>query len=124
MIRHTTLLRNCIPALAALLFASPSMANDTDDSADRHAVAQFASCAKPMYPHAAIAAKREGTVTLSYHVGADGKVIDSKVKKSSGHTDLDESAKAAISKCTFAPGTKNGKPVKSWMNMQYVWTLK
>ncbi len=120
----TTPLASCLYALTALSLATPAMADDTQSSADKHAVAQFASCAKPMYPAAALAAKREGTVTLAYHVGADGKVIDSKVKKSSGHADLDDSARAAISKCTFQPGTKHGKPVKSWMNMQYVWTLK
>ncbi|MBC7684472.1 MAG: energy transducer TonB, partial [Bdellovibrionales bacterium] len=48
----------------------------------------------------------------------------SAVEKSSGHSDLDEAAREGISKCTFNPGMANGKPVRSAMQMKYIWTLK
>jgi TonB family protein len=109
MIRTTAL-------ITALLLAAPAMA--ADDTAD------FFSCAKPVWPQADLAAGNQGTVTLKFEIDADGKVLRSMVAKSSGHPALDEAAKEGITKCTFIPGTLNGKPVRSAMQMQYVWTLK
>lgn len=87
------------------------------------AVANFGSCAKPVWPAGAIAANKTGTVTLSFLIGADGKSKASKIVKSSGHGELDEAARTGIEKCTFKPGTLDGKPTEAWMMMQYVWTL-
>jgi hypothetical protein len=28
-----------------------------------------------------------------------------------------------IARCRFKPATEDGKPVQSWTNMQYIWTL-
>jgi bla regulator protein BlaR1 len=88
------------------------------------ALVDFTSCAKPVWPDGAIAAQRTGTVTLSFLVGADGKAKQSKVRKSSGHPDLDEASRTGIEKCTFKPATLAGKPVESITKMQYVWTLE
>jgi D-alanyl-D-alanine endopeptidase (penicillin-binding protein 7) len=88
------------------------------------AVVDFSSCSKPVWPEGAIAAQRTGTVTLSFLVGADGKAKQSKVRKSSGHPDLDEASRVGIEKCTFKPATKAGKPIEALTKMQYVWTLE
>ena len=88
------------------------------------AIVDFNSCAKPVYPEASIKAEETGTVELSFLVDASGKVSASKVLKTSGHAALDEAARVGIEKCTFKPATLAGKPVKSWLKMQYVWTLK
>lgn len=122
MIRTTTLLRAAVPALAALLFAAPASAHD--DGTDTVAVADFFSCDKPVWPQAAIAEGRTGTVTLMFEISAEGKVLRSMVAKSSGHADLDEAAREGISKCAFKPGTHDGKPATTGMRIQYVWTLK
>jgi bla regulator protein blaR1 len=106
--------------LAFAACATPALAADTDQPA----VADFNSCTKPMYPKAALAAKREGTVSIAFLIGTDGKTQDSKVAKSSGHADLDEAAREAIAKCRFSPAMKGGKTVTSWQPVQYVWTLK
>ena len=87
------------------------------------AVVSFASCAKPHYPQESRRYEQQGTVTLAFKIGADGKVEDSNVKKSSGFRLLDEAAREGISKCQFKPATQGGKPVPAWMNIQYVWTL-
>ncbi|MFS2006513.1 M56 family metallopeptidase [Duganella sp. CT11-25] len=87
------------------------------------AVVDFNTCAKPLWPEGAIAAQRTGTVTLSFVVGTDGKAKKSKVRKSSGHQDLDEAARTGIEKCTFKPATKAGKPIEATTMMQYVWLL-
>ena len=87
------------------------------------AVADFSTCEKPAYPKASQRNEETGTVTLSFLVGTDGRVIDSKVVKSSGFRDLDKAAVNGISKCVMKPGSVDGKPEQSWMQMQYVWTL-
>ncbi|MDQ1920597.1 M56 family metallopeptidase [Massilia pseudoviolaceinigra] len=87
-------------------------------------VADFSSCAKPVWPAASFKAGHTGTVTLAFKVGEDGRATSSRIDKSSGDALLDEAARAGIMKCRFKPGTENGKPVAAWMNMKYVWMLK
>lgn len=88
------------------------------------AVADFNSCAKPEWPKASLRNEETGTVTLSFLIGTDGRVADSKVLRSSGFRDLDRAAMLGIGKCQFKPGTIDGKPESTWMQMQYVWTLE
>ena len=88
------------------------------------AVADFNTCAKPEWPKASLRNEETGTVTLSFLIGTDGRVADSKIVKSSGFRDLDRAALAGIGKCRFKPGMVDGKPEQAWMQMQYVWTLE
>ena len=81
------------------------------------------SCEKPEYPSSSKRLEEEGTVQLKFLVGADGKVIESAVEKSSGFRRLDEAARQSLSKCTFKPGTKDGVAVESWASMKYTWAL-
>lgn len=88
------------------------------------ALADFNSCSKPVWPQASLRNEQQGTVLLGFKISADGRVEESNVNKSSGFPLLDEAAREGISKCHFKPATQGGKPVESWMQMQYVWTLK
>ena len=110
-------------ALACLSVFAHASVRHAPSLADRAPVAEFNTCAKPVYPAAALAARRTGTVTLGFQIGVDGKVVDSRVQGSSGYRDLDMAAHDAVRMCTFAPGTKNGIPVPTWTKVQYVWTL-
>ena len=110
-------------AVACLSIYAEATAADKA-AASTKAVVDFSSCAKPEWPDGAITAERTGTVTLSFLVGADGKPTQSKVRKSSGHPDLDEASREGIAKCTFKPATRAGKPVESLTKLQYVWTLE
>lgn len=83
-----------------------------------------ASCRKPVYPRAAQLKQAEGTVTLGFLIGVNGKVLDAKVKKSSGNADLDDAALISLSKCRFAPAVIDGKTVEAWSYIQYVWSLE
>jgi bla regulator protein BlaR1 len=121
MTTTTTLFRAAVPAIAALMFAAPASAHEEGNITV--ATADFFSCAKPIWPAAALAEKRTGKVTLMFEIDAEGRVLRSMVANSSGHADLDEAAREGISKCAFKPGTRDGKPVTSGMRMQYVWTL-
>lgn len=88
------------------------------------AVISASGCEKPDYPSASRRLEEEGTVTLKFLVGVDGKVKESAVEKSSGFKRLDEAARQGLSKCQFKPGTENGHPVEGWANMKYTWRLE
>lgn len=103
---------------AAMLLAGGAQAATTKAEID------FNTCAKPVYPPAAIKAQHDGTVTVKFLVAPDGAVRESKVQTSSGHPDLDEATRDALKLCKFRPATKNGKAVQQWTDAQYVWSLK
>ena len=88
------------------------------------AVVDFSSCSKPLWPHDDLKAEHTGTVTLKFNINESGNVTDSKVVHSSGHPGLDQAAQAGISKCRFKPARVRGKPIASWQQMQYIWTLE
>jgi protein TonB len=88
------------------------------------AVADFNTCAKPEYPKSSLRNEETGVSTISFLIGADGRVMDSKITKSSGFRDLDKAAQGALGKCHFKAATENGAPVQAWQPVQYVWTLE
>ncbi|MDM5181730.1 TonB family protein [Massilia sp. DJPM01] len=81
------------------------------------------SCAKPVFPKAALRSMQEGTVTLSFLIGTSGAVVDAKIVKSSGFPLLDMAAINGIRRCAFNPTMVDGKAEQAWMQMQYVWTF-
>lgn len=82
------------------------------------------NCARPEYPPAALRAEETGTTTVRFLIDTDGRAIQSQVVRSSGHKRLDEAARQALSLCQFKPGTLDGKPERSSVDMQYVWKLE
>jgi len=88
------------------------------------AVVNSANCEKPDYPSASRRLEEEGTVSLRFLVGVDGKVIQAEVEKSSGFRRLDEAARAGLAKCQFKPATLDGKPEQAWASMKYTWRLE
>jgi D-alanyl-D-alanine endopeptidase (penicillin-binding protein 7) len=92
--------------------------------AHTRALADFSSCAKPLWPKADLRAEHQGTVSLGFLIAADGTPEDSQVLTSSGYQGLDQAARVGIAKCHFRPATRDGQPVKEWMRMQYIWTLE
>jgi periplasmic protein TonB len=87
------------------------------------ATAVAGSCEKPDYPSISRRAGEEGTTGLSLVISDEGKVIQSRVSSSSGFPRLDETARTALSKCTFKPATSDGKPVQGTASISYVWSL-
>lgn len=81
------------------------------------------ACPTPKYPHNSYYNGESGSVLLALLVGNDGKVIESKVQKSSGFPELDRAARRALTQCKFqaASGDAQGEPV--WTNLTYVWSL-
>ncbi|UUZ48989.1 TonB family protein [Massilia sp. B-10] len=81
-------------------------------------------CKKPEYPLASLRNEETGTVTMKFLIDVDGKVVDKRIKRSSGFPMLDYAALTAIAKCAFKPARHNGMPVKEWTDVQYVWSLE
>ena len=78
---------------------------------------------KADYPKAALMNEEQGIVSMKFLVSADGKVLESKLDKTSGFKNLDRAAITAITACKFKPGTKDGKPDTTWAKVEYKWTL-
>lgn len=114
------------PAPAAAAAAAPAAAPAAPAKAPVRTTAgvNIAQCEKPDYPSASRRMEEEGTVGLRFLVGADGKVMQSEVAKSSGYKRLDEAARAGLAKCQFKPATVDGKPEQAWTTIQYVWRLE
>lgn len=81
------------------------------------------ACAMPEYPARAIRAGWEGVVELEFLVGLDGRVVESRIARSTGHDLLDNSARDVLSSCRFTPGTVDGKPERSWAHLRYNWHI-
>ena len=56
-------------------------------------------------------------VRMSFSIDLSGHVTGSKVEQTSGHPALDDAAITALNKCSFTPGTINGKAVVSATNV-------
>jgi protein TonB len=106
-------------ASACLLAASAS-----SFAADVAPVMDSKSCDPPKYPKAALMNEETGTVSMGFLVATDGKVIESKVEKSSGSKSLDKAALGALSLCKFKPGNKDGKAEQLWAKLDFVWKLE
>jgi protein TonB len=68
-------------------------------------------------------AGEEGTVRMRLLVDSSGKVIDAKVKKSSGVRELDKAATKAYSLCSFTPAMKDGVPQQDWYEIEYTFKI-
>ena len=77
----------------------------------------------PGYSEEASKAKFEGTCVLSLIVGTDGNARDIKVERSIGKG-LDEKAIDAIKTWKFEPGTKDGVPVATQIDIEVTFHLK
>ncbi len=104
---------------AALMFAA---VGSTAVAAEIPAVFDAKSC-KAEYPKAALMNEEQGTVSMKFLVSAEGRVLESKLDKTSGFKNLDKAAMTAIQACKFKPGSKDGKPDSTWTKVDYNWTL-
>jgi len=120
--------QNTIAAVSNVKPDNPVMPTPrtTEAPAQSHvpAVVDFNSCAKPEYPRSSQRNEETGIVTLSFLIGLDGRVVESKIERSSGFKELDKAARSALSLCKFKPGLVDGRPQQSWTKVQYVWKLE
>ena len=88
------------------------------------AVVNARNCEKPQYPPASLRAEETGVVRLAFLIDVDGKVLQSKIERSTGYRRLDEAARSALALCKFKPATVDGKPEKSWARIEYEWKIE
>lgn len=119
-----TAVANSNPQPAPATAAAPAAPARAAPQARTPASVSAAQCDKPDYPTASRRMEEEGTVSLRFLVGVDGKVIQSEIEKSSGFKRLDEAARAGLSKCRFQPATVDGRPEQAWASMKYTWRLE
>ncbi|MCC2958658.1 energy transducer TonB [Massilia sp. IC2-477] len=92
--------------------------------AERQARILPESCARPSYPREALMQRVQGKVGMAMLVGADGKVRDAEVRRSSGDESLDLAALRALSTCSFRPALLAGAATQQWTDVQYAWRLR
>jgi periplasmic protein TonB len=78
---------------------------------------------EPYYPPGEIRQGHEGTVVLSLHILADGRVGEVKLERSSGYPKLDESAVREAKRWRFVPGTSDGTPLAMWKQVPVTFRL-
>lgn len=107
---------NFIAALALSSIAGLAIAAEVPASFDPK------NC-KVDYPKASLMNEEQGTTSMSFLVGTDGSVSESKLDKSSGFKGLDKAAIKSLSACKFKPGSKDGAPAQTWTKVDYAWKL-
>jgi protein TonB len=75
------------------------------------------------YPRTAVKTKKQGVVVLCVIVNPEGKVDDVRVSRRLS-PDLDDSAVHAVSSWSFAPATKDGKPVAAQIYTEHFFKIK
>lgn len=91
-----------------------SNASEGDASATtRHAAPAYASNPPPIYPESARRAGHEGLAKLLVTVDIYGAASGVRIVQSSGSAALDEAAVSAVEDWTFRPGSVNGQPVET-----------
>ena len=104
--------------------AQPATASSNKGAMRSIALAEASGCATPEYPARAARNQESGTVVLALLIGADGRVANARVQKSSGSRDLDKAALSALSLCQFKPGMNNGVPEAGWGQIAFDWKLE
>jgi protein TonB len=76
------------------------------------------------YPEIARKAGIEGRVIVNVLVNTDGRVEETKILKSLGHSGCDEAAIKAIRSVRWKPAKQRDRPVKVWVGIPVIFKLK
>lgn len=77
----------------------------------------------PEYPPEAVHGHHQGTVIVLARVADDGRVVRTRIGRSSGYPELDKSAAAAVDGWKFTPAYRDGKPQASWSRVPVTFYL-
>jgi protein TonB len=108
---------------AAQLFATVIVAAGANAYAVEVPATFDAKGCKVTYPKQSLVNEEQGVTSMQFLVSPAGKVVDSKLEKSSGYKALDKAAMTALASCQFKPGTKDGAPSQTWTKVDYAWAL-
>ena len=107
-------------AFGVINFAS--RASQTAPQAPFQALVSPASCAQPQWPAEARRYEIEGTTTIRFEIGSDGKVLRPVVAQGSGWKILDDAALQGIARCVFQSDLEAARQHTAFP-LQYVWKL-
>lgn len=108
--------RQCMAALLFLAFCFTARAESPAQASGDVTLPSIVT-SPVTYPSAAVDARDEGTVGVLLLVGTDGLGTHASVTLSSGHADLDAAALQSVTRWTFVPKKRNGKPEASWVRV-------
>jgi len=77
----------------------------------------------PIYPSQSRRLREEGIVLLEILVKADGTLGEMRLKKSSGHERLDESAQRAVKNWRFLPARRGSEAIDFWYELPIEFSL-
>lgn len=77
----------------------------------------------PVYPSLSRRLREEGVVLLEILIKDDGTVGEVRLKTSSGHKRLDDTAAKAVAKWRYHPATQGGKTIDYWYEQPVEFTL-
>lgn len=112
-------------AVVAAIFGVINFASRASQTALRapfEALLSPANCAQPQWPAEARRYEIEGTTTIRFEIGQDGKVLRSAVTQGSGWSMLDQAALQGIARCVFQPNLAAARQ-QTTFPLQYVWKL-
>ncbi len=67
----------------------------------------------PNYPSSLLSKGIGGKVLIACEIDANGRIVSTKVRQSSGHPELDKAALSAVGRWKFKPGSKGGRKVRA-----------
>lgn len=68
----------------------------------------------PPYPSLSRRLREEGRVVLDVYILADGRVGETRLRRSSGHSRLDEAALDAVRRWRYVPARRGDEPIPFW----------
>jgi TonB family protein len=110
--------RHLAIVLVAAQLAAPTRAMAQAETQEALRPPQVVQRSEAIYPPAALAERREASVTLEVTVDASGHVSDPKVFESGGK-EFDDAALAAVSQWVFTPAEESGKPVAARIRIPF-----
>lgn len=114
-----------MPPADPVIDADPSDTIDPVPPAAASTGLQAVSAPPPAYPVEAIRRGLTGTVELEILVDTDGKPLDARVVRSSGHRVLDQAARnVVLSRWRFEPALRDGRAVQALGRVPIVFSLE
>jgi protein TonB len=110
--------------LAALCLASPSMACQPKTRSTLPQVIIPTDCLAPPWPETNVRFGEPPSVEQAFFIDAQGKVLKTRILKSSGSREFDDAARVALAQCRYSPPPRPGTPRPGWVKVHYQWVVE
>jgi protein TonB len=113
-----------VPAPAPVAAPAPPAPPAPAPVTPASATAGYLKNPAPQYPDLAMRRGWEGTVLLRVQVLASGQPGEIQIQQSSGRTQLDEAALAAVKRWSFVPAKQGNVPQAGWVSVPIDFKLR